>query len=438
VTIRSDAAATVHTIGALASFGLLGYSTAGNVTIDNAGIVYAISLQDAFGIYGGSGTGDVSITNAGDLTATSGFGGAFGIYASAANGIATISNGGAIQAYSTSRGALGIVASGDSVDVENAGSISAHAYTEYGGPRPRTPGFRPGDRHPRRWRPSAHRKRGSIDVHAYGNALGIVADGDNVGVENSGSLGAYSVYGDAQGIAASGASVLVENRGSVYATSTHGDAIGLLAQGYNAVLVDNSGTISATDADYAVGVSLDSTSGVSTLVNSGVIRTQSTLEGEVAVRGGDGVQHVLNYGDIYGAAITAGGDDVFTNGAGRHLARHQPFHRLRRWRRQHPEQAGRHDRTGVPWRDPPGRQRSRRQCLPQRRHDPGTGPRPDRHGHQRVGIEPAAPGKQRHHRFCRWLDERHADDRRRSRWRGRHERRYQSSDDERRSACRQR
>jgi hypothetical protein len=47
-----------------------------------------------------------------------------------------------------------------------------------------------------------------------------------------------------------------------------------------------------------------------------VIRTQSTLEGEVAVSGADGVQHVLNYGDIYGAAITAGGDDVFTNGAG--------------------------------------------------------------------------------------------------------------------------
>jgi outer membrane autotransporter protein len=154
---------------------------------------------------------------------------------------------------------------------------------------------------------------GTIASTAYGDATGVQVVGYGTSIDNSGSIHAQGYT--ATGVSAYGyAAAQVLNSGTIGAQSTTGGyAVGVAAQAYGNLLVYNTGTITATDDDYAVAVSVDSAH-TATVVNAGTLRTYSTVEGEIAVRGGDGVQRVFNYGDIYGAIVTGGGDDTLLNG----------------------------------------------------------------------------------------------------------------------------
>jgi hypothetical protein len=77
--------------------------------------------------------------------------------------------------------------------------------------------------------------------------------------------------------------------------------------------VQNSGTISAEHPDVAIAVLMNSAGGTATLVNSGTLSTDTSTAGSIAVMGGNGVDQVYNSGDIYGAIVTGGGDDLVVN-----------------------------------------------------------------------------------------------------------------------------
>lgn len=428
VAIHTGADAEVHAIGTLRSYGVIGYASQGDLSIDNGGLVYAIGIQDAFAIYGGSGAGDVSLSNSGDVIASSGFGGAFGMYASAESGTATVANAGAVHAYSTARGAVGIAAFGDTTALSNSGSVVAHAYSEYYGGGEYGPGFGPAIGLLSYGGSVDVGNAGDISAYAFGNGLGIVAVGGSVHVDNGGAIVAESVYADARGITAYGANVAVDSSGSIDVSTAHGayvqgiyagggtvavanggaitaasgeagfvqgiaaygdgvsvdnagsiaaqgsavvagivavggetvsldnagtitatvdgdadslavgasvfsygeaalsnsgtisavsngdgQAIGVLVQGNGVVTVDNAGTITATDPGYAVAVGLYAAGSVFT--NAGTVRSNAGGEGRIAVRGGDGIEHVLNYGQLDGALVLNGGDDLLFNGA---------------------------------------------------------------------------------------------------------------------------
>lgn len=262
--------------------GLAGESYSGNVQVGNDGAVYAYAGSQSIGLLGVSEYGDVHLGNTGTVWSASYGGVAFGAMARSAYGDAAVDNAGTISAESIGGAALGVVAMGDTVHVGNTGTLQATTYS--------------------------------------GSAYGLYASGRTaVHVTNGGTVAANALStGDAFGLAAySGGTLDIANSGTISATAadSYGQAIGLSAVGYGAVHVDNSGLITASHPDYAVAVSLDSAT-VAVLHNTGTIRTDAPVEGQVAVRGGDGVEQVLNYGHITGAMMLHGGDDLFLNGAG--------------------------------------------------------------------------------------------------------------------------
>jgi outer membrane autotransporter protein len=300
--------------------GMTGVAAAGDVEVHNSGTIEAYSYSGAFaiGAFGIATVGDVVVANAGSIYSGAGYD-AFGVFASAGDGNATAVNSGNVHAYSYGATAQGIFVdaiNGDAL-VDNSGSIDAlsphgAAIGIYGSSSG-----------------GLLSVTTSGDITATGRqAFGVLAYGYTAGVTNAGTIDALVT--DAGGLAAGvvvqgNAGALVANTGTISAESVPGsDAIGVIALAYGNVLVDNAGLITATDDDYAVAVNLDSTAGTAILRNSGILRTYSTIEGQVAVLGGDGVQQVLNDGDIYGAIVTGAGDDVMVNGnAGTwHVANH--------------------------------------------------------------------------------------------------------------------
>jgi hypothetical protein len=265
------------------ALGIYGSSSAGDVLIANEGTIESVAYRGAYGVFATADAGDVSVDSSGTILAYSP-GMANGIYAVAAAGDVMVANEGGIQAISLGDNAYGVmaVANAGDVAISNAGSIYANSQVS----------------------------------DAIG-AWALAGQGTAV-VANGGSIDASTAYagGSAAGVLVQGyAGAQVSNGGLISAESVPGaSAIGVVAQADGNVLVSNSGEINATDSDYAVAVQADSANGIATIVNSGILRTFSTREGQVAVSGGDGVQKIANYGDIYGAIITAGGDDVMFNG----------------------------------------------------------------------------------------------------------------------------
>ena len=198
--------------------GIRARSQNGDVTISNAGDISVIGSSyffDATGIHGDAPNGDVSISSSGDISAYS-IGFARGIFA---NGVsASIVNGGSVDATSAQWIAYGLYANGSSVSVVNNG-----------------------------------------DIHAYAVDTGVAAVG----------LVARAGAGDS----------VVQNAGQIHADSTDsagGSAFGVNATSYSGdVFVSNSGSISVSGASYGVGVSMNATSGMARLNNSGVIRVDA-------------------------------------------------------------------------------------------------------------------------------------------------------------------
>ena len=353
------------------AFGMYASADYGTATVGNAGAVHAYSTSR--GAVGIAAFGDTTaVSNAGSVVAHAyseyygggeygpGFGPAIGLLSY--GGSVDVGNSGDVSAYAFGNG-LGIVAVGDSVHVGNDGAIvaesvyaDARGITAYGAD-------------------VAVDSSGTIEVStAHGAYLqGIYAGGGTVAVANSGAISAASgeagfvqgiaVYGDgvsvdnagdisAQGsavvagiVAVGGETVSLDNAGKITATvdgdadslavgasvfsygeaaltnsgtigavsNGDGQAIGVLVQGNGLVTVDNSGTIAATDPGYAVAVGLYAAGSVFT--NTGTVRSNAGGEGRIAVRGGDGIEHVLNDGLIDGALVLNGGDDLLFNDA---------------------------------------------------------------------------------------------------------------------------
>ena len=312
------------------AIGIGGYAVAGDVHIDNAGSIYAVAFGNARGMFALSSDGSVNATNSGDIyaysyaatsraiaveasgdaavdnsgsiAAASAYGNAIGVSGFSYDGIVSISNSGDVAAVGGVDGqALGVLAYGYAAGVLNSGAITATGFS--GAQGVLLAAYANGS--------VINEATGSITASAMTDAFGalVTSYAGVASINNAGSIDASTTDagGLAAGVVAQGyAGVLVTNTnsGTISARSASGsDAIGVLARAYGNLLVDNAGLITATDDDYAVAVSLDSAEGIATLRNSGTLRTYSALESQIAVLGGDGVQQMLNYGDIHGAIV---------------------------------------------------------------------------------------------------------------------------------------
>jgi hypothetical protein len=271
-------------------FGIYATSVYGSVSVDNSGSIDASAdYINATGAYAGSAYGDVALDSSGSISAYSANGSAVGLAGASYMGSVAGNNGGTIEVDASHGGNYAIGLLGNSlagnVMLTNAGSITTNA--------------------------NAAESLGVFGNSFYG-AVGIGNSGHVEATSAAAGSRAIGLYANAYGDAS------VDNSGTINATSTGagGIAYGIVANAYaGSTTVTNSGTINATDDTSAVGVSMASATG-STFVNTGTVQVYATAEGEVAVQGGDGVEQVVNQGDIHGALVTAGGDDAMSNGNG--------------------------------------------------------------------------------------------------------------------------
>jgi outer membrane autotransporter protein len=266
------------------------------------------SAANAIGINASVYYGNVDVTNAGTITATANADGHSDIGDAATASGVLVSNSSAIYGATTSVAnnaggsitadasaylsatAQGVAVTGATVDVYSAGTINATA---------------------------------TADAE-YGTAVatGLSASGNDVAVALGAgghiSASASGDYGTAIGLSVVGYnSVTASNAGSITAAfnGAYGNTYGAVISSGGDVTFTNSGHITATDADYAVGVELNSTAHT-TLINSGTITANSTAAGSIAVLTGDSVDLIQNTGTINGALLTNGGNDTLTNSVG--------------------------------------------------------------------------------------------------------------------------
>jgi hypothetical protein len=337
VTNSGDIAAN-----AWVSYGIRAFSGQGDVDVDNSGTIAAYytgyyAPRFAFGVHAESVVGDIAVDNSGDISATAASQ-AFGVFASSSYGDISVESSGSLAATADSSLAAAIFATnvyGD-VSVDNSGdavalagtdksaSVSLFARSNYGSASITNSGdvesaSAAGTAYGVLVRGYDAGIANSGSVAATGhNAFGLYADGAYVAVDNSGDVSATSEDGVAVGVYAVGPyGATVSNSGDISASAGEGGvAVGVLARSYYDVLVENSGTIRASQPDQAVAVQMYSVAGTATLENSGTITTDTSVAGSIAVLGSYGANEVHNTGDIHGAIVTFGADDLFANGQG--------------------------------------------------------------------------------------------------------------------------
>ena len=311
--------------GATSSLGFGGVTTASGITVNNPlgattavtnyanGVISANASSNHFGAASATGVnafvyyGDVSVTNAGAITANAqavnhteygdaatAIGMSVTNSSPVAGAITTISNSGgsAINANASaylSATAQGIAVIGSGVNVTSAGAINATANAD-----------------------PVHGTALATGISAYGSNLAVtLGAGSNINATATGN------DGTAVGLSLAGNTVIASNAGTVNAqfNGAHGNTYGAIIASNGDTTFTNSGHITATDADYAIGVALDSATST-TLVNSGSITAASTSAGSIAVLTGDSTDALQNSGTITGALVTHGGNDSLTNSAG--------------------------------------------------------------------------------------------------------------------------
>jgi hypothetical protein len=239
---------------------------------------------------------------------------ALGIRAFSDDGSISLDNDGEIRAAGGNLAyGLDLITEGGGIDVANGGGIHAEGTA---GAYAMDLTVRNGD--------------GDIGVTNSGSVGAVSANGDAIAVRaqawtgdfylyNDGELAAYSAYGDAYGVQAAvlglDDSASVVNVGSIEATSLHGDAIGVqLASPYGAgVDLVNSGDIAAIAGDAATAVYLvaNGAYGHATVDNSGSISAVGREYGTGVLAVGNTYAGLVNSGDIYASATA----DVYATGA---------------------------------------------------------------------------------------------------------------------------
>lgn len=240
---------------------------------------------------------DASVTNSGNVAATSASGHAWGITADADQGV-SIDNSGSVSAMGTEL-ALGVTARVEDGEafIGNSGTITASAAYAGGavavGSSVRA--INSGDILVAGAQPDSVNtvfgveaagqtfvegsstdvlveNSGTIDVHTdKGFAEGILANGDAIGVVNSGDIFAHGSYWAAGVDVDAADSATIATSGAITATAHGGDAVGVLVGSFNGnVSVDNSGSITANGVYDTLGIVVES-NGIISIVNSGDI-----------------------------------------------------------------------------------------------------------------------------------------------------------------------
>ncbi|MHB1774202.1 MAG: autotransporter outer membrane beta-barrel domain-containing protein [Acidimicrobiales bacterium] len=313
-TARSGAASNIGFFGETTATGIgvtNMFGTSATVSNSSTGAITASATTDAYGAAGATGItayssyGTVEVTNAGAITATAmaanhpdagGVASATGITAIGAYGAtSTVSNASTGNVSATATGdagayAIGLMASGATVTAYSDGSIDATA--------------------------TASATQGTA------LASGMVVSGGDTAVSlgSSSHLAATAsgYAGNAIGLAiSSDNAVTASNAGAISATftGTQGAAYGVLIASGGDVSFTNSGDITATQSNYATGVELSSP-GHTTLINNGIITTNTAIAGNLAVLMGDSSNLIQNTGVINGSIVTGSGGDTLTNSTG--------------------------------------------------------------------------------------------------------------------------
>lgn len=331
--VTNDGAISIDTASG-AAIGTLAEGAAG-ATVNNTGTIDITALTDTFGIIGTSSTGDVSVDNSGAITVFSDtpFNGNSNGISVAAMGDALVDNSGVLS-VAGGKYATGISASSEAGDVlaYNSGSITVddakyatgiQAVAETGDVL------------------VANDEDGSVSAttrEGFAIGLAAVSQAGDVQVDNAGAIAVaddlsgadYAYAMDAIGIYAVGGNVVVDNSGKVVAASTYGLADGIFAAGETAD-VTNSGSISADGYTWAAGIEAQGDDAVS-VVNTGDVNANATayvladpeagtpgIYGHaygVYATGGDGGVTVDNQGTIYATGPYATGVFAYDSGTG--------------------------------------------------------------------------------------------------------------------------
>jgi outer membrane autotransporter protein len=363
-TVVNQAGAEVSAYSFIAgAVGVVGGSTWGDVSVDNAGSVSAYSfLSTAIGVSTGTNYGDDSVTNSGAIDARSFLGQGQGVAISAEYGEAYFGNteDGEVSVHAYNNIALGASLFGASAEVVNAGSIEVHGgylargviMTSFNGDSTLdndgtiqayaswlatgalvqangdhlAQADNSGEIYAfgsvtrglivNAYDGSTHTDNsGSIEAHGFNGSYGIDTHGKyDVSVDNSGTVTAYTQFGSVRGInAVSQDTIEVYNSGSVDVESAYGYALGVAVNSSSpdgSVLVDNSGKVDAEAAINGWGVLATSNFGSIDLDNSGTITVDggqyaTGIEGsgvwaDVAVENSGSVHASSGYGNANG------------------------------------------------------------------------------------------------------------------------------------------
>ena len=345
---------SISATGYYYAVGVGAYANGDDATLINSGSIYSSGELTAFGAIVASTGGNTWVDNAGGIVVVSDSI-ARGVLTQALSGSASVVNSGSIEVEGGN--AIGVSAAATDVDVYNTGSISASAYGYAFGIQAVA------------WLADATVdvvNTGDVYAYSYGSvAMGITVggtfSGNEVTVDNSGTVTAVSPYGNALGINAtmSYGTLDVANSGDVlayggdyatgvlvYAFSDTGVAIansgailaeagyvthGILVQAFDAaaVYVSNSGTVTADSEGFARGISVRSDNGDIAIVNTGGvysyggdynsigIRARTFVDGSVSVDNSGTVVASSDYASAHGIyAMARGGGTVDVDSSG--------------------------------------------------------------------------------------------------------------------------
>lgn len=295
------------------TFGILGVSTEGAVNISNAGSITQEAEKQAIGVFARAINGDsVSVENTGTIASRSSGGAALAIYGNANNGDVVVNNGGSINVYSYNSAGYGILTAGDTTTVTNSGDISVDA-------RVSSAGIKANGYHGA----TVNSDGGTIDVFATYQALGIRAnayEGDAV-VNSTSTINVASLQYYATGIVATsaGANASANNGGEVTVLSMNGLATGVGAYSIvgNASIV-NSGNVQAySQNNSSFALNAYTSYGAAAITNTGAVSATAYMGDAIGVYGYslEGDVAINNAGDIYAASFYGLADGIFASGA---------------------------------------------------------------------------------------------------------------------------
>ncbi|BCT91873.1 hypothetical protein LYSHEL_08970 [Lysobacter helvus] len=309
--------------GSVSSSGLVAFGLdsegAYGAGITNSRDVTATGYFRAYGLYATSSGGNVAIANTGNVDVDA-FGVAYGAFANGAGAI-TVTNDNGIDARSEYTDALGVLAVGGAVNVTNTGIVHADGYATGAGIYA-AGGF-----------VTVDNDGGNISANARvgdGFAVGVLAAGGDVAVNNSAFIGATGAYATGIDIRAAYAATATNNvGGTVQVDGSFATGISVRSSNEGqAATATNDGTVNASGTASVSGIEAVSRAfqGTGVVTNNGSVNINApyagVAQGLVAAGDSGAIIHNTQYGTLnvtggsaaYGAlALSADVEGSFTN-----------------------------------------------------------------------------------------------------------------------------